>query len=290
MVFMLRISVLALLLPGAAMASGLTRFDFPGARTTCATAMASNGAIAGLATNGTLGRSRAFLLINGRFTEPRPEVPAGTLYFSGINQFIDLVGTDLESAQIGEASFLYTEGGTSTPIVNGYAPVSLAGISDAGTLLGSISITTNGNPFSEATVAFTQTRAGKTQVVNDGSFLMSPMGMDQKGERIVGTSVSSLGVYAWSYFHGGFTVLSVPTATQGTWPYTVDSKGTVRGFYVTGSQTAPVAHGFVYSNGMYTSYDVPGSRSTQITAANDAGQFAGCYKDQYGTHGFYITP
>jgi hypothetical protein len=288
--FMRLVLLFSVLFPGVAVAATITSFDYPRAKTTCATAIASNGAIAGLASGGTLGSAIPFVFLNGHFSQPKPKVPAGVVLFSGINAGLDVVGTDLEIGQVASVPFLLAQGKTSSPLIGGAQPSLLSGITDGGTLLGTIAVQNTSNPILTTYVAATQTSTGHTQVLNDGSLLMNPTGIDSTGKRVTGTSDTASGIHAWSYYNGVFTTLQVPEATLGTWPHAVDSKGKVRGFYITGAQSASVAHGFLYENGAYQTYEVPGASSTQIQAANESGQFAGCYTDQSGTHGFYVTP
>jgi hypothetical protein len=53
-----------------------------------------------------------------------------------------------------------------------------------------------------------------------------------------------------------------------------------------------VVHGFVYDKGVYTSIDVPGSRSnTEVIGINKQDAIVGRYLDVHGTeHGFLATP
>lgn len=48
-------------------------------------------------------------------------------------------------------------------------------------------------------------------------------------------------------------------------------------------------HGFTYTNGTFVSIDYPGARSTDVYEINNAGQIAGRYEDETGTHNFFAT-
>jgi chitinase len=45
-------------------------------------------------------------------------------------------------------------------------------------------------------------------------------------------------------------------------------------------------HGFLYDNGVFTLFDVPGAKTTSPLAINDQGQIVGYYVNQSGAHGF----
>ena len=52
--------------------------------------------------------------------------------------------------------------------------------------------------------------------------------------------------------------------------YGINNRGDIVGTYVGGG-----LHGFLYSNGTYTTLDAPGSFDTQVFGINDRGQIAG---------------
>ncbi|MFZ5861783.1 MAG: PEP-CTERM sorting domain-containing protein [Nitrospirota bacterium] len=49
-------------------------------------------------------------------------------------------------------------------------------------------------------------------------------------------------------------------------------------------------HGFVWSEGIFSTVDVPGAISTHILDLNNSGQLVGTYQDASGMHGFIATP
>jgi probable HAF family extracellular repeat protein len=62
----------------------------------------------------------------------------------------------------------------------------------------------------------------------------------------------------------------------------------VAGYYIDGSGHY---HGFVYSNGTYTTIDPVGSVFTDVMSINNLGQVTGYYEDSSGHyHGFLATP
>lgn len=68
--------------------------------------------------------------------------------------------------------------------------------------------------------------------------------------------------------------LIFPTNSTATYANGVNSSGTVCGTYIDG---AGAHHGWFYSDGVYTGFDVPGSGLTEINGINDAGDFCGTY-------------
>jgi len=68
----------------------------------------------------------------------------------------------------------------------------------------------------------------------------------------------------------------------------INVNGQVSGFHW--NDDSP-GHGFVYSNGMFTTLDVPGALSTTAASINARGQVTGVYIDHLGMqHGFIATP
>jgi probable HAF family extracellular repeat protein len=74
-------------------------------------------------------------------------------------------------------------------------------------------------------------------------------------------------------------------ATYGTAATDINDRGQIVGYY--GDSTG--IHGFLYSEGVYTTIDDPSATSnTTPTGINDRGQIVGFYDD--GQHGFLATP
>jgi hypothetical protein len=69
----------------------------------------------------------------------------------------------------------------------------------------------------------------------------------------------------------------------------IDAAGVVAGYY---SDTGGVQHGFLRSsNGVFTTFDPPGSISTYPTSINAAGKITGFYSNaNFSTYGFIRTP
>ncbi len=278
-----------ILLSGTASAMPFRQFDLPGVASTCGTAIASNGIVAGIgatlsATPPTLAQSTPFILRGRTFSIPATTLPAGLIYLAGINRGQTLVGFDLLSSSVSSTDFKYAHG-TLTTLTLG-EPVA---INDSGTIL---SIGTRQPPiqFSLNQIAVLQTRAGKITQLDDGSGDMVPGGMDASADRVVGHSITANGWQAWSWHQGVFTPVTVPGALPGTNLTGVDSQGRIVGTYATGTTASPVEHGFIQTAGLTTTFDVPGATSTLISGTNEAGMITGCFTNAKGRHGFIAKP
>ena len=75
---------------------------------------------------------------------------------------------------------------------------------------------------------------------------------------------------------GGFTV------AQG-----INNRGQIVGLYTDADGTS---HGFVLSDGDYTTIDVLGSLWTEVYSMNAKDEIVGAYEDEDGIHGFRGTP
>jgi len=87
-----------------------------------------------------------------------------------------------------------------------------------------------------------------------------------------GTDVAS---YGFTYLNGHFSpILDDPDGNGlDTEPFGINNAGTLCGEY---QGTDGQQHGFFYSDGTYTTYDVPGGTNTQITGLNNNDDFV-CY-------------
>ncbi len=75
---------------------------------------------------------------------------------------------------------------------------------------------------------------------------------------------------------GKVTLLHYPVGTNSTIGSDVNSRGTVCGYYTDPSGNMNV-HGFFYTDGVYTTFDVPGVQYTTVQGINDTGDFVGWY-------------
>ena len=96
---------------------------------------------------------------------------------------------------------------------------------------------------------------------------------------------------------GVFTTIDVPGADY-TLAQGINNAGTIVGAYVVSVQSVKDlarTHGFVLSNGEFTTVDVPDdmgkAQFTQIFSINAKGEIVGVYLDAEGVqHGFLGTP
>ena len=126
-------------------------------------------------------------------------------------------------------------------------------------------------------------------------------GINNLGQ-IVGTYYDSNGLtHGFLYSNGTYTTLDDPLAVSvsqvvsrfsGTQATGINNLGQIVGVYFDSSN---VSHGFLYSNGTYTTITDPlvGSSfpyGTTVSGINDAGQIVGQYEDSSGyTHGFIAS-
>jgi len=87
---------------------------------------------------------------------------------------------------------------------------------------------------------------------------------------------------------GTFTTFDVPGDAQGTYPYSINAKGLITGYY---GDSSGIPHGFVRAaDGTITTFDVTGAVfGTNPYAINTAGIITGWYYDPTATHGFLRT-
>ena len=73
-----------------------------------------------------------------------------------------------------------------------------------------------------------------------------------------------------------------------TYATSINDSGQVAGSYVQEMRSRN-HHGFVYSNGTFTTLDVPGATAISATSINASGQVTGNYCDGSGNHGFVYS-
>jgi probable HAF family extracellular repeat protein len=100
------------------------------------------------------------------------------------------------------------------------------------------------------------------------------------------TQTAVEGFHGFFWDAGLFLTIDVPfpEATL-TGPNGINNVGQIVGFYDDNSGR----HGFLYNNGIFTSFDFPDSSSTSPTDINDHGQIVDIYADRDGlVHGFLL--
>jgi uncharacterized membrane protein len=185
--------------------------------------------------------------------------------------------SDITSMPVGVNIYLYDHG-TTTPLSGLLGNASA--INDSGAIAGTTTV------FPTGILGFVVSPAGTETTYDDGSHFVEPAAIDSSATRLVGFS----GYGAFYYDGAHYTVLAAPGATLGTLARGVNRHGEVSGTYATGTSSAPIANGFLYRNGAYTTWNVPGAITTGINGINDAGKIVGCFTDSAGSHGFVATP
>jgi len=94
--------------------------------------------------------------------------------------------------------------------------------------------------------------------------------------------------------NGVFTNLQInvpgDNPVGGTVAIGINDPGQVVGDYVDNTTPNPVRHGFLLSQGVYTTLDPPGASLTVVEGINDAGVIVGLYSDAVGKeHGFVLS-
>ena len=69
--------------------------------------------------------------------------------------------------------------------------------------------------------------------------------------------------------------------------FDINNAGQIVGDFV---DAAVLGHGFLLSEGNFTTIDVPGSFQSFAGGVNNAGQIVGTFADDTGQHGFLATP
>ena len=100
--------------------------------------------------------------------------------------------------------------------------------------------------------------------------------INDKGE------VLGLSVYNLDFVHGLFydkgvitNIDAVPDFTGGTQPHGSNNRGQIVGNYFIGYGCCIEFHGFVYDNGVFSEFAMPGAINTTPVAINDRGQIVG---------------
>jgi probable HAF family extracellular repeat protein len=118
----------------------------------------------------------------------------------------------------------------------------------------------------------------------------TPLSFSATGINDAGEIVGYVGTYAFGQLHGvidnGGTLTTFDVTPGGiTFAEGVNKSGQVVGGYRDVNNNSDITHGFLYSNGVFTTLDDPSSSSSTIAyGINDAGQIVGLY---YGPNGTY---
>jgi hypothetical protein len=221
----------------------------------------------GLFVLGTSGFAWADVILDSNgtlYTIPIPgSTDSSTDRATGINSSGQIVGL-FGGAPLG---FLYSAGTVSSLKISGTSGMTSGlGINDSGQIVGSANggILVSGAHYARFT--------GPTGMG------FAPFGINDS-DQIVGITEIGFQIYGWLYSGGVYTPIEVPGGYNTT-PIGINNNGQIVGSYepVTTAGTGG-SRGFVYSNGVYTTFgDGP---LTSASGINDQGQVVGlvCYND-----------
>ncbi len=285
------------LLPGAARATSLLNvslIDVPGAALASTTAFNINnsGQIAGTYEDPAVG-FRVFTLTNGAYATVDPAGSVNGSSLVSLNNAGQVLGFSNTATPPNFGNYyLFSKGSFSAfppPSANIPAGASLSFYNDVGAIAGQT-----------ATSAFIAQGGTVTTIV--------PPNGNSVSINTINNSNSVVGGYfptvppsptanqeGFLLANGVFTPIFVPGSafTEATG---INDNGVVVGYYdqapVTGANNIPVTPvvGFTYSNGVYTSYSIPGVTETELFAINNSGQVVGYESDTMGNgHGFVAS-
>lgn len=209
---------------------------------------------------------------------------------------------DYASAGTGYNGIPFTfSGGAYTDIGNGY--YSLTAVSSDGVGAGTTQLdpwigSPDGNPYPffdfNGTILNVNHPGTAAQVGTNGDW-MTGYSDNGAGNPYQGWIFKSAHSANWVFENGTLINISAPDAAAGkTYSLNFDTAGDVSGTY---RDAANVAHGFVYSNGVYHEFDAPNGGSFDaagfagVTAVGNGGFAAGVYHGLDGhQHGFLYNP
>jgi probable HAF family extracellular repeat protein len=258
--------------------SRLTMIDYPGASTSQAWAINSQGDIAGYYI-GADNNNHGFLLNGGHYTAINYPGAAVTL-INGINPQGDVVGEFGATATSPHRGFqLGADGVYAAFDYPGATTTALNGINARGEIAGTY-ILADGIRHGFLLVA-----GLLTNVDYPGSSMGSPLGISPQGE-VVGAYMVNGVAHGYVYSTGsGFTTIDYPASTY-TNATGRNSSGVTIGRYL---DAAGISHGYILSNGQFTSIDYPGASFTGLTAIDPAGNITGRCTVNGLTHGFLLA-
>ena len=128
-----------------------------------------------------------------------------------------------------------------------------------------------------------------TEVNVPGASFTGFTGINNEGQ-IVGQYTDRTGEYGLLYSGGSFTQIDGPHPADyiNTSITGINNGGQIVGYTANSSDPASGVTGFLDNNGVFTTINFPGARSTEPAGINDAGQIIGTYSTfgSYFTHGF----
>jgi probable HAF family extracellular repeat protein len=279
-----------------------TTIDHPAATGTIANDINNADQIVGFSFDDAFKR-HGYLLSGGVFTpidDPLAKANGFGTWASGINATGQVVGFSRYDNGQGQGvayhGFFYNNGGylpLDNPSANGQGTLA-TDINNAEQVVGYWQDPNNGFFHGFILVAFTYVTlddpmAGTNpfqgtfvQSINDAQQIVGYY-IDNAGLSHGFLAIPSQGVFSFTTLDGPLGAGNVGTFATG-----INNAGQITGFYDGPGPTRPT-HGFLYSNGVYTTLDDPlATNGTAASGINDAGQIVGTYH-QDTDHGFLAT-
>jgi len=85
---------------------------------------------------------------------------------------------------------------------------------------------------------------------------------------------------------GGLQFINVPDSPW-DWASGINASGEIVGTFVITTFPSFTTAAYLYSDGVFMPFEVPGARRTDANGINDEGEIVGSYEDDSGTHGFF---
>ncbi len=262
----------------------ITTFTVLGASQTTPGAISNSGVVVGIYSTiaGGPGISYGFLRSpDGSFTTFEPPGSTGDLYAFAITSNGEVYGNFSVAPQTYQ-SFAYKDGVYRYLSINGENTQIYSG-NDNGAITGYYSGYPNsflyrpGQPLIELEAPGQELTLGSA--INDKGALVGYYSNDY------GESETTNG---FELAGNRYLPVNVPPPAQDTMPTWINNKGVIVGVYTYHDQ---YDHGFVYENGTYQDFVVPGAVHTIIEGINDQGVLSGLYQDADGNViGFIATP
>ncbi len=157
------------------------------------------------------------------------------------------------------------------------------GINNAGQIVGSFSDAMGTHGFLNTGGSFTTLDVpGASGPIGTVAFAINDTGLivGRFGDPGAGTG------YGFLETGSNFTTLDDPSGFD-TIAWGINDAGQIAGTYEVTTGSTSVGQAFLYSDGVFTTLNVPGS--VDIATINNVGQIAGSFVDGTGSHGFLLT-
>ena len=202
---------------------------------------------------------------------------------SGINNNGDIVGGYARTFT-NYQGFLIHNGALTTINAPGASTTFLSAINDLGQIVG----------FTNGANGFLLSSGIYTPINVPGAAETYPEGINNAGEVVgwYGLNGVNEGAYLFTEKNGVYTTPSLPAFFPSGSPIVFEGLGISNNGQIVGFYDAPTGgQGFIDSDGVFTSFNVPGSLVTFPEGINDSGQIAGNYAPTGASeYGFVATP